>query len=180
MKKDNFVFLADQWKDLASFATQAEWYIFSDPQSCLLKLRLFSESLVGYLYRDLNISVEKNWTYFEKLTNDEFQTVINDNILNKLHAIRIKGNKAAHEGIVSSEEALWLVQEAHRISLWLYSSYNNDIENNIKEFIIPIDSGNRSDDSLEIQNELEAALQREENLQKQFYNGLKNQDNFSA
>lgn len=165
---NNFVFLAAKWDDLATFTSQAEEYIFSDPQSCLLKLRLFSETLVGYLYRDLNIKVEKNWTYFEKLTNDEFQTVINNSILHKLHAIRIKGNKAAHEGIVSSEEALWLVQEAHRISLWLYSSYSNDMEENIKDFIIPLDSGNRSDNSLEIQNELEAALQREENLQKQF------------
>lgn len=164
----NFIFLDEKWNDLASIARQAEEYIFSDPQSCLLKLRLFSESLVGYLYRDLNINVERSWTYFEKLTNDEFTSVINENILNKLHAIRIKGNKAAHEGVVSSEEALWLVQEAHRISLWLYSSYINGTQEDIKDFIIPVDSGSRSDNSFEIQNELEAALEREQNLQKQF------------
>lgn len=169
MISKNFIFLNKKWADLALFASQAEGYIYSDPQSCLLKLRLFSETLVGYLYRDLHISSEKNWTYFDKLKNEEFASIVSRSILSKLHAIRIKGNKAAHEGKIDTKDALWLVKEAYLISLWLYSSYSHTNQEQIAEFITPTDNGNRTDNTERIAEELESALLREKQLQEQFY-----------
>ena len=165
--KKNFIFLQERWSDLALFASQAEDYIFTDPQSSLLKLRLFSEVLVGYIYRDLQLPIDKQWNYFDKLNNAEFSSAIRSSILSKLHAIRIKGNNAAHKGIAKSEDALWLVREAHTIALWLYNSYNNGEDYNI-EFITPMDSGKREDHTEKIIIELEASLQREKELQEKF------------
>lgn len=171
MIKKNFIFLQEKWNDLAQFSSQAEDYIFTDPQSSLLKLRLFSEVLVGYIYRDLQLPVDRQWNYFDKLNNAEFSSAIRPSILSKLHAIRIKGNNAAHKGIAKSEDALWLVQETHTIALWLYNSYNSGEDYHI-EFITPMDSGEREDHAETITLELEASLEREKELQEKF-NALK-------
>ena len=168
MATNNFTFLNEKWNDLSLYASQAEGYIYSDPQSCLSKLRLFSETLVGYLYRDLNLAVENNWTYFDKLKNEEFTNIISETILNKLHAIRIKANKAVHQGKFDADDALWLIKEAYQVSLWLYSSYSDGVEIKVKEFIVPIDGGNRIDYTAQITLELESALLREKQLQEEF------------
>ncbi len=44
-------------------------------------------------------------------------------VLNKLHAIRKFGNKAAHGDDVSRNDALWLLKEAHDLSKWAIINY---------------------------------------------------------
>ncbi|MCV4802551.1 restriction endonuclease subunit R, partial [Escherichia coli] len=47
----NFEMLRSQWPELAELACMAERYVHSDPESCLVKLRNYTELMVRWLYR---------------------------------------------------------------------------------------------------------------------------------
>lgn len=51
MLKSNFSFLEDRWSLLFSIGMMAEKYIYTDPNSCLIKLGLFAESVVRLIFK---------------------------------------------------------------------------------------------------------------------------------
>ena len=138
MQSINFEHLRAKWSDLADLGADAENYIFSDPQSAVIKLRCFAESTVGHIYRDLSLPSNQNANFFERLDDENFKSAVDRPILTKLHAIRTKGNKAAHKGSISTEDALWLLKEAYLIGCWLYLVQDAGTEKNYKEFVSPI------------------------------------------
>lgn len=159
MQSINFEHLRTKWFDLAELGADAENYIFSDPQSAVIKLRCFAELIVGHIYRDLCLPSNENANFFEHLDDENFKSVIDRPILDKLHAIRINGNKAAHKGSISSEDALWLVKEAYLIGCWLYITQGMGAANDYQEFITPVNKQNEKNNSNTKNLELEQALQ---------------------
>ena len=125
MESSNFNFLDVKQGALAELAKQAEQYVYSDPQSAVVKLRCFTELLVGYIYTELNLSTFGLSNQFEKLKSDAFIDAVEDCVVQKLHAIRIKGNKAAHADGVSVDDALWLVKEAYFVGAWVHISLDD-------------------------------------------------------
>lgn len=138
MQSTNFEHLRAKWFDLAELGADAENYIFSDPQSAVIKLRCFAELIVGHIYRELCLPSNENASFFERLDDENFKLAVERPILNKLHAIRINGNKAAHGGGISSEDALWLVKEAYLIGCWLYITQGMGTVNDYKDFVLPV------------------------------------------
>ena len=136
MKSLNFEILRDNWSNLATYCAYAERYLYSDPQSSVLKLRCFIEELVNYLYKELDLSLDTNWDLFKALKNELFENTIDSNILKKMHAIRIKANKAIHKNHISLNDAKWLLEEAFNISNWFYCTYSNEVLQ-INTFILP-------------------------------------------
>lgn len=120
MKSMNFEYLRTQWPALADLGGYAEAYAYSDPQSSLVKLRCYVEKLVGVIYNELTLPVEPSANFMDRLTNASFIAVVPKVIVDKLHAVRKHGNKAAHEGEVSASNAAWLVEEAYHIGSWLF------------------------------------------------------------
>ncbi|WP_319781774.1 DEAD/DEAH box helicase family protein [Oceanisphaera sp. IT1-181] len=116
----NFEHIRPHWPALADLGAYAEAYACSDPQSSVVKLRCFVEKMVGVIYAELRLPIEPNANFMDRLTNGSFTAVVHKLILDKFHAIRMQGNKAAHEGGVSVETALWLVEEAYYLSCWLF------------------------------------------------------------
>ncbi|MGB2221965.1 DUF4145 domain-containing protein [Neptunomonas sp.] len=97
MKPMNFEKLSQSWSELADLGAFAETYAHLDPQSSLVKLRCYVEKLVGVIYSELKLPTEPNSTFMDRLSNSSFTAVVPKVILDKLHAVRIYGNKAAHE-----------------------------------------------------------------------------------
>ncbi|WP_370238830.1 DUF4145 domain-containing protein [Neptunomonas phycophila] len=93
----NFEKLSQSWSELADLGAFAETYAHLDPQSSLVKLRCYVEKLVGVIYSELKLPTEPNSTFMDRLSNSSFTAVVPKVILDKLHAVRIYGNKAAHE-----------------------------------------------------------------------------------
>ncbi|WP_417228315.1 DEAD/DEAH box helicase family protein [Amphritea sp.] len=120
MKSMNFENLRKSWPQLADLGAFAETYAYLDPQSSLVKLRCYVEKLVGVIYSELKLPSEPNATFMDRLNNGSFTTVVPKVILDKLHAIRMHGNKAAHEGNVTAETSVWLVEEAYHLGCWLF------------------------------------------------------------
>ncbi|ANG63061.1 DEAD/DEAH box helicase [Marinobacterium aestuarii] len=137
MKSMNFEHLRPHWPELANLGGFAETYAHLDPQSALVKLRCFVEMLVGAIYRDLKLPVEPNATFMDRLNNGSFTSVVPRVILDKLHAVRINGNKAAHEGNVSADSAVWLVQEAYHLGCWLYVTQADGSPESCPDFQVP-------------------------------------------
>lgn len=119
MSNSNFAFLRDGFQSLADLGGAAEDYVHRDPQAALVKLRCFTESLVGFIYTELSIEIDPEADLFKRLNNRDFKEVVDHSIVAKLHALRIDGNKAAHNNVKHSKEhSLWLLKEAFLVGKW--------------------------------------------------------------
>src|SRR5262245_1000974 len=54
--QSNFAFLANRDPNLVFYAARAEQYVFSDPNTCLLKLRQFGELLARHASANLGLT----------------------------------------------------------------------------------------------------------------------------
>ena len=137
MQSQNFEFLRGTWPELASLAGFAERYVQADPQSAHTKLRNFAERCVDIVYSELSLPRTPLSKFIELLSNDAFAAVTPKVVIDKLHAIRIHGNKAAHGDPVTEQSAQWLLKEAFDLGRWLFITYNNGDINTIKAFEQP-------------------------------------------
>ncbi|MGO2076152.1 MAG: type I restriction endonuclease, partial [Pseudoalteromonas sp.] len=133
----NFEHIKQQWPELHQLAAFAEEYAITDPQSSLVKLRCFAEKVVGFIYKELCLPANPNSTFQDKLITDNFKSAVPQQIQDKLHAIRKSGNRAAHEGKVSQQEAVWILKETYFISCYLYMAFANGDQKDLPEFIAP-------------------------------------------
>ncbi|MBU1308893.1 MAG: DUF4145 domain-containing protein, partial [Gammaproteobacteria bacterium] len=123
--------------ELYQLAAFAQDYACSDPQSALVKMRCLMEKIVGVIYAKLQLPVYPNASIVDKLNADSFTSVVPSKIIDKLHAIRKSGNRAAHEGKVSQQEAVWILQECYFVSGYFYVAYCGGDAKNLPEFIAP-------------------------------------------
>ncbi|MEK8121662.1 DEAD/DEAH box helicase family protein [Methylocystis sp. IM4] len=123
MKSTNFELLRIGWPELADLGAFAEAYAHADPASALVKLRLFAENLTKDIYRDLRLPKPEKPAFVDLLTNEVFSAITPKVILDKLHALRIHGNRAAHGESTRPSNALWLLKEAHDLARWLLIQY---------------------------------------------------------
>lgn len=127
MESSNFQPLQSRWPDLYEYARFAEIYAYSDPQTAVIKLRCFAEVLVGIIFEDLRLPSESGDGFFEKLKSPHFQHLVCPAILQKLHAVRLLGNKAAHGRSMNAQTSLYLIEEAYLVGQWFYKTYSSDL-----------------------------------------------------
>jgi len=137
MKSVNFDILKDGWPELAALGGFAESYTHADPASALVKLRLFAENLTKDIYRDLRLPKPEQPTFVDLLKNDAFTAITPKVVLDKLHALRMHGNKAAHGEQVRTQHALWLLKEAHDLARWLCIQYGKAKAGQLSAFVQP-------------------------------------------
>ncbi len=136
MKSLNFEILRARWPELADLGGFAEGYAHADPASALIKLRLFAENLTKDIYRDLRLPKPDQPTFVDLLKNAAFASITPKVVLDKLHALRIHGNKAAH-GEEAKTHVLWLLKEAHDLARWLLVQYGKAKVGDIPTFKQP-------------------------------------------
>lgn len=108
----NFEFLRDTWPDLAALGGFAEQYAHTDSASALVKLRTFAERMVIGIYDRLGLVLSPQPNLIDLLNGHAFRKAIPRVVQDKLHAVRIHGNKAAHGETISQQTALWLLKES--------------------------------------------------------------------
>ncbi|CAM5542742.1 AAA family ATPase [Eoetvoesiella caeni] len=126
MNSTNFQLLRARWPHLYEHAALAEQYAYTDPHSVAIKLRCFAEVIVGFIYRELKLPSEPTDGFFEKLKYPHFQDAVGKAVLQKLHALRILGNKAAHGSSMDAEASLLLIEDAYLIGQWLYKTFSEN------------------------------------------------------
>lgn len=126
MNSSNFLPLRTRWPNIYQHAAFAEQYAHTDPHTVAVKLRCFAEEFVGFLYKELRLPSEPSDAFFDKLNSPHFRDVVSEAVLQKLHAIRMLGNRAAHGGSIDTRTSVPLIEEAYLLGRWLYKTYNSD------------------------------------------------------
>lgn len=166
----NFEMLRSQWPELAELACMAERYVHSDPESCLVKLRNYTELMVRWLYRQERLPEGIKANLYDLMNADVFTSMMPEAIIMKMDALRIHGNRAAHGGRIKAKDTYWLLKEAYLLGIWLYVRYAHGNVDDCPKFTLPplTQSSGRADekrleDAIKAQDESrerELALQR--------------------
>lgn len=166
MQSQNFEFLRDTWPELAGLAGFAEHYSNIDPQSALTKLRNFAERSVSIVYSQLGLPRPPQANFMEQLSNAGFEAVTPKVVIDKLHALRIHGNKAAHGDQVSQQTAQWLLKESFDIGRWLFITYANGDLSNLGDYqAIPAPPSEKADYKKQRKTLLEQYAKQEAKMQ---------------
>lgn len=120
MQSINFEILRPSNPILADLGGFAEQYCWPDPSSSLVKLRSYIETMVSNLYSAYGLPKPWQPSLNDLINNQSFRDVIPSVILDKLHAIRYHGNKAAHGEQQSQEKARYLLKEAFDLGCWYF------------------------------------------------------------
>jgi len=101
----NFSFLADEFPALEKIGSLAEDYLYSDPNSCLYKLGVLSETIVNYMFELDKIALpETDDTLANKVKILKLEGMLPRDISDILYVLRIKRNKAAYQAYDSLED----------------------------------------------------------------------------
>ncbi|WP_253198565.1 type I restriction-modification system endonuclease [Clostridium estertheticum] len=143
--KSNFDFLEERWPLLASIGSTAEKYIYTDSNSCLIKLGLFGESVVHLMFTLDNIDEPNDDnTHANRTRILKNEGLIAKEIDDILYALRTTRNKAVHYGYQSIEQGRILVEFAYKLGVWFMQTYGEwDYE--LHNFVIPNDTSKEPD-----------------------------------
>jgi hypothetical protein len=95
--RSNFEFLAENWNDLYEIAKSAEKSVLTEPNTTLIKLRLYGELITKYLFTNEKLNESYRMNQKERIDFLLKKGFISDEIFNILDTLRIKGNKAVQE-----------------------------------------------------------------------------------
>jgi len=160
MTSINFEYLRNRWEDLAALGSFAEQYVHNDPQSALVKLRSFVERMVDAIYRELGLPKPVQPNLIDLLNNDTFREVVPQVVLDKLHAVRIHGNKAAHGEKISQQTGLWLLRETCDLGRWFHIAYNKGEAADCPPYKEPPVGGAAGETKAKLKLEKKAALEK--------------------
>lgn len=160
MKSLNFEFLAAQRPELAALGAFAERYAHSDPSSALVKLRTFAEQIVHGIYQGQGLPKPYQADLIGLLNNDIFKTVVPNVVLDKLHMLRVQGNKAAHGNLVSPQMAIALIKEAFDLARWLASTFYSQKTDSFPAYRDPPPQSDEDETKGALKREKKAALEK--------------------
>jgi len=133
----NFEYLNVYYPQLAKLGSAAECYLYSDPNACIYKLGLLSETIVNAIFdiEKLSIPEEKN-TLANKIRLLKRENILPKIIDDILYALRIRRNNAVHAGLDSVDNAKVLLKMAYSLSSWFVEVYI-DWEYKAQPFVLP-------------------------------------------
>ena len=121
----NFDFLEEKFPILADYGKKAEKYLYSDSNSCLMKLGMIGETIVNLICKfdrvqlpfENTAAVRIDILYREDLIDSEIQDV--------LHLLRKARNRAVHENYSNIDDGKSLLQMAFSLCVWFYQVYGD-------------------------------------------------------
>lgn len=134
--KSNFEFLKDRFPVLANFGELAEKYLYSDSNSCLMKLGMIGETIVNLIFTYDRISLPNDNTAVHRIDTLYREGMLSRDLVDILHALRKIRNKAVHENYSSVEDGRILLQMAYSLTEWFMQTYG-DWNYQCKPFVMP-------------------------------------------
>ena len=110
-----------------SLCVSAEYYLYTDPDAALLKLRQFSEKVSEELCRTHFIELHDRDTQHSRIKELQYQQILPDNIASLFHNIRLKGNDGIHKGQSTSGKSTSALMSAFTLSKWLLDTYGEEV-----------------------------------------------------
>ena len=137
--KSNFEFLKDSFPVLANFGELSEKYLYTDSNSCLMKLGMIGETIVNLIFTYDKLSLPYDNTAVNRIDTLYREGLITHDLADILHALRKKRNLAVHENYASVEDGKALIQMAYSLTEWFMQTYG-DWNYQSKPFVMPSDS----------------------------------------
>ena len=134
--KSNFEFLSQDFPVLANFGKLAEQYLFSDSNSCLMKLGMIGETIVNLMFTYDKIPLPYDNTAVSRIDTLQREELLTRDLTDILHALRKARNKAVHENYSSVTVCKSLLQMAHSLCEWFMQTYG-DWNYQHHEFVMP-------------------------------------------
>lgn len=119
----NFAFLSAAWPVLADLGELAEKNLYHDPNTSLIKLRMFAEVMAKYLFAYEKLEEPADGTQLARLNVLGNAGIIPDLLLPPFHSLRKVGNKATHEAFGTVDSAKPQLHLAHRLAVWFRETY---------------------------------------------------------
>lgn len=123
--KSNFEFLNSHFPVLANFGELAEKYLYSDSNSCLMKLGMIGETIVNLCFTYDKIPLPYENTAANRIDDLFREGMITRDLVDILHALRKNRNKAVHENFASVADAKALIQMAYSLCEWFMQTYGD-------------------------------------------------------
>lgn len=134
--KSNFEFLSQDFPVLADFGKLAEQYLFSDSNSCLMKLGMIGETIVNLMFTYDKIAFPYDNTAVARIDALQREGLLTRDLTDILHALRKSRNKAVHENYDSITDCKTLLQMAYSLCEWFMQTYG-DWNYQHQEFLMP-------------------------------------------
>ncbi len=167
MMGSNFSFLDATFPVLMNLGSTAEKYLYSDTNSCLIKLGLFGETIVNLMLQLDDIPrPDSNDTHASRIKILKKEGLLSKSIDDILYALRMTRNKAVHDNYDDFEECKIRLEMAHTLAIWFMQTYG-DWQYQAETFVSPQDQRNDVD--------YESLLKDKEALIEQLNEQLKNQ-----
>ena len=123
--KSNFYFLEADFPVLAQFGQKAKAYLYSDTNSCLMKLGMIGETIVNLMFTYDRITLPIENTAVNRITTLFREGLLTQDLVDILHALRKTRNKAVHDNYASVSEGKTLLQMAHSLCEWFMQTYGD-------------------------------------------------------
>ena len=136
--KSNFDFLEKEFPVLAQFGEKAELYLYSDSNSCLMKLGMIGETIVNLIFTYDRIPLPAENTAINRIALLFREGLLTQDLVDILHALRKVRNRAVHENYTSVAEGKTLLQMTHSLCQWFMQTYGDWNYQN-EPFVMPSD-----------------------------------------
>lgn len=122
----NFQFLKSHWTDLAKLGDLSEKYVYSDPNTSIIKQGMLSEVMVKYMlaYDGIAEPAYDN-THANRIRILKNNDLLPREIDNTLYILRKARNDAAHNAADEGEKALNNLQLMYELCVWYMQTYGD-------------------------------------------------------
>jgi type I restriction enzyme R subunit len=162
----NFEFLSSYPAIFLQLARGAERTVHADPNASLIKMRQVSEAMARHACASLNIFTGQGARQLDHIDALEQRGILKGDVDKLFHALRVAGNRAAHDFVGTRATALQHLGLTFRLACWFHKSFGGDAAKGFKSptFVEPRDAqAEHADKDAElrrVQAELEATRQR--------------------
>jgi len=122
----NFTFLENRWSDLARLGELSEKYIYSDPNTSVIKQGMLAEVMVKYMLAYDGIKEpDYDNTHASRIRLLKRNDLLPYEIDNTLYILRKDRNNAAHNGADEGEKALDNLPLLYELCVWYMQTYGD-------------------------------------------------------
>ncbi|MCB9793200.1 MAG: type I restriction-modification system endonuclease [Alphaproteobacteria bacterium] len=125
LQSPNFAFLAEHHPLLLRYAAAAERYVFSDPNTALIKLRQFAEVLAQELCAATGAWTAPELSLLELLNTLWDRGALSPETSQLLHGLRKAGNEAVHAHQGTRKQALTQLRMARELAVWFHRAFGD-------------------------------------------------------
>lgn len=135
----NFTFLENRWSDLARLGDLSEKYVYSDPNTSVIKQGMLAEVMVKYMLAYDGIKEpDYDNTHANRIRLLKRNDLLPNEIDNTLYILRKDRNNAAHNGADEGEKALNNLPLLYELCVWYMQTYG-DYDYNPVGYVPPVD-----------------------------------------